>query len=166
MNNYTYNAKNGAICFERINKAKARREFERGAVIALSACNIRPDGVIRAAEIYKPIEASDPDRKNFDKRVNVFEWYNCANSETGRYAAFYRPRLIIPDFYDSPDVTINGARGVMFYLCDKPTPEYREIVEHYFACYGVEFLGIGSTYAPELKRYGLFIPYGTPASYC
>ena len=37
---------------------------------------------------YPPHLNWEPDQ-DFDKVVNAFEYYNCTNSETGYYAAFY-----------------------------------------------------------------------------
>ena len=68
----------------RINKRQARKVYDAGKLILVNLYNMNPNGFWgRPMHIYK-------ERGNdFDKFVNTFEYYNCAYSETGRYAAFY-----------------------------------------------------------------------------
>lgn len=68
---------------ERINKRVARKLFNEGKTVWITACNMRPEcGLLMNAGTYEN-ELSD-----FDTFVNSFTYYNC-NNETGRYPAFY-----------------------------------------------------------------------------
>lgn len=68
---------------ERINKRVARKLFNEGKTLWITACNMRPEcGLLMNAGTYEN-ELSD-----FDTFVNSFTYYNC-NNETGRYPAFY-----------------------------------------------------------------------------
>lgn len=68
---------------ERINKRIARKLFNEGKTLWITACNMRPEqGLLMNAGTYEN-ELSD-----FDTFVNSFTYYNC-NNETGRYPAFY-----------------------------------------------------------------------------
>ena len=68
---------------ERINKRVARKLFNEGKTLWITACNMRPEcGLLMNAGTYEN-ELAD-----FDTFVNSFTYYNC-NNETGRYPAFY-----------------------------------------------------------------------------
>lgn len=68
---------------ERINKRVARKLFNEGKTLWITACNMRPEcGLLMNAGTYEN-ELTD-----FDTFVNSFTYYNC-NNETGRYPAFY-----------------------------------------------------------------------------
>lgn len=65
----------------RINKRQARKAFNEGKEVLVFPCNLRPDwfGVI-----IKRKRLDD----DFDKIINQFEFYNCLNKETGKYAGY------------------------------------------------------------------------------
>lgn len=66
----------------KINKATARKLFNEGKEIWMTACNMRPEcGVLLNAPIYT-------DLTDFDKAVNAFQYYNC-DYERGYRVAFY-----------------------------------------------------------------------------
>lgn len=68
---------------ERINKRVARKLFNEGKMVWITACNMRPEqGLLMNAGTY------ENELSNFDTFVNSFTYYNC-NNETGRYPAFY-----------------------------------------------------------------------------
>ena len=68
---------------ERINKRVARKLFNEGKTLWITACNMRPEqGLLMNAGTY------ENELSNFDTFVNSFTYYNC-NNETGRYPAFY-----------------------------------------------------------------------------
>ena len=68
---------------ERINKRVARKLFNEGKTLWITACNMRPEcGLLMNAGTY------ENEFVDFDKFVNSFAYYNC-NNETGRYPAFY-----------------------------------------------------------------------------
>lgn len=72
--------------FEKINKAKARKLYAERKPFSMCACNLRPDMFgreINRMSFESLVEA------DFDYMVNVFAYYNCVNSETGRRVAFY-----------------------------------------------------------------------------
>lgn len=67
----------------RINKATARKLFNEGKEIWLTACNMRPEcGILLNTRNYTDLG------NDFDKIVNAFQYYNC-NNECGRYPAYY-----------------------------------------------------------------------------
>ena len=99
MNNYIF-TDNGKQ-YKRIDKRQARRAYNDGKTVYLCPCNLRPFGVWRP-EIdinktdYKKYGYNEPfifsdgsSEMDFNKRVNYFEFYNCTNTETGIYTAFY-----------------------------------------------------------------------------
>ena len=68
---------------KKINNATARKLFNEGKELWITACNMRPQqGILLNVPVYRYLD------KDFDKIVNAFEYYNC-NNECGRYAAFY-----------------------------------------------------------------------------
>lgn len=79
--------------FTRISKAAACRAYMAGVEVWAVPCNFRPswltalvlDRESRAEYVTDEIGA----RNDFYSLVNSFEFYNCTNSETGKYAAFY-----------------------------------------------------------------------------
>ena len=100
MNNYIFtdNEKNH---YKRIDKRQARRAYDAGETVILCPCNLRPFG-IWAPEIdinktdYLKMGYSEPfiypdgsSEMDFNRRLMYFEFYNCINTETGKYSAFY-----------------------------------------------------------------------------
>jgi hypothetical protein len=95
MNAMTF--RDGGKTLVRISKAKARKLWGK-ADMSLCPCNLRPGFPWRpnmdvfAVEITaKQASEYEHERKAvaFDTYVNSFEWYNCNDSETGLYTAFY-----------------------------------------------------------------------------
>ncbi len=84
MRRITYREGNRGATYVRISKARARKLHEEGKEVTIHPCNLSPE----SSWGYPPHLSWEPER-NFDELVNNFEYYNCANSETGRYAAFY-----------------------------------------------------------------------------
>jgi hypothetical protein len=76
MNFYVHNG------LKRINKSTARRLHKEGKHIFICPVYFRPDNMYAPAS---PISTEE----DFDTTVMYYEHYNCINSETGRYAAFY-----------------------------------------------------------------------------
>lgn len=77
MNKYSVNG------FTRISKAAARKLYNAGQIVYFCACNMRPGCD------WHPEIAVQQTGEPFENRVNNFQWYNCINSETGKYTAFY-----------------------------------------------------------------------------
>ena len=100
MNNYIFTDKNSNH-YKRIDKRQAKRAYDAGKTIILCPCNLRPFGIwapqidinkedYKKAGFDKPFIYSDgTSEMDFKRRLNNFEYYNCTNTETGRYSAFY-----------------------------------------------------------------------------
>ena len=69
--------------YTRITKAQARRLFTAGFPVYACPVNLRPGAP------YNPEIKIEPCQDLFDGIVYRFEVYNCINSETGKYSAFY-----------------------------------------------------------------------------
>ena len=76
-----YEFTDGGKHYVRINKAKAKREYERGTEVIVCPCNLRPFTMWHCECVVS--------EGGFDRFVNEFEFYACLNSETGRKSAFY-----------------------------------------------------------------------------
>lgn len=72
--------------FTRINKTKARNLFIQGVNIYIVPCKVVPDYNNFWIQPYR-INYGTSD--SFDKAINRFEYYNCGDSQTGLYAAYY-----------------------------------------------------------------------------
>lgn len=84
MNSYNFRNSQG-INYKRISKRTARTAYNSGKSIYFIACNLRPFGFYDMG-----IETnSDRTEMDFDGFVNSYEFYNCMNSETGKYCAYY-----------------------------------------------------------------------------
>lgn len=70
------------LTLKRITKRTAKKLFFSGGRIFIQSANFTPFGRWSQA-IELEIECS------FDEFCNSFEYYNCQNNETGKYAAFY-----------------------------------------------------------------------------
>ena len=107
MNKYTF--ENDGYTFIRIPKNKARAAYNNGLTVIFCPCNLRPgapwypESEIKGREYWPPYADNNP---LFSDVVNRFEYYNCINSETGRYAAFYIPvKYETTDFFEDPKYT-------------------------------------------------------------
>lgn len=96
MNKYTFTHKGKT--YTRINKTKARKQFLQGDTVYLLPCNLRFDCPWYSAfpvsmEEQKVYAIDETGIKNrFESLINSFEYYNCNNSEIGKYCAFYIER--------------------------------------------------------------------------
>lgn len=71
--------------YTRISKHAARKRFFDCEATYMTPCNFRPE-----SPWAQPVPVPVYDTHNsFTEIVNAFEYYNCTNSETGKYAAFY-----------------------------------------------------------------------------
>lgn len=81
--------------WERITKKAARKAYISGCSIAFCPVNLRPGEPWHPETIMnrKSREEFTTDetgvKNDFNNYVNSFEFYNCINSETGKYTAFY-----------------------------------------------------------------------------
>jgi hypothetical protein len=81
----------GSTRYKRINKTTARREYTAGKKIVFCPSNLRPFSFWNPQFITDKAteEEINGEPQDFDKIVNAFEYYNCTNTETGKYTAFY-----------------------------------------------------------------------------
>lgn len=90
MRNYEYN-ENGVL-YRRISKKTAEKAYISGKTVVLCAVNLIPwrFGIPINRKSRERFTADEIGVKNdFNNYVNSFEYYNCINSETGKYTAFY-----------------------------------------------------------------------------
>lgn len=86
MKKYAF-TKNGKT-YKRVSKVAALAAFKAGKTIYLSPCNLRPFGLFYKAAAMEPQNGGGSELY-FDNYVTGFEFYNCVNQETGKYAAYY-----------------------------------------------------------------------------
>ncbi len=79
-------AYDGKTPFVRIGKRAARAAFNAGKPVVFCPVGLYPFGSFRPSVMIQKTQA---ERGDFDKYVREFENYNCTDSETGAYAAFY-----------------------------------------------------------------------------
>lgn len=73
--------------WHRVNKRVARKEFDAGGVVHLTASKVRPDNdLIGVYDISTPCNPDQFD--TFDNYVNSFKYYNCSN-ETGKNVNYF-----------------------------------------------------------------------------
>ena len=95
MNKYTFT--HNDYTFKRIDKKTARTAYKNGLTVVIIPCNLRPftpwhneyNLNRRSREQFAADEIGIVN--DFNNYINSFEYYNCINSETGRYTAFYIP---------------------------------------------------------------------------
>jgi hypothetical protein len=92
MNNYTFIINNKE--YKRINKTAAKKAYINNKNVVLCPCNLRPGGpwspeVTVNYNNRDETEQDTPANVYFDKVLMYFEYYNCINTETGKYTAFY-----------------------------------------------------------------------------
>lgn len=81
MNKYTFEM--GGELYHRISKAQAKKQYLAGNYIIACPVKLRPDSM------WKPYMVLTDFVDGFEKAVNSCTYYNCINSETGRYLAYY-----------------------------------------------------------------------------
>lgn len=114
MNKLTfYNVKRygATFNFARINKKQARAAYNNGLTVVFCPCNLHP---FTNAGFGCDVNRETSERAPFETVLNAFEWYNCANTETGKYTAFYIP-----------------VRNIDMFTGDTPTAESTNIVTAY-----------------------------------
>lgn len=88
MRQYTF-TENG-FTFERVDKKQARKAYNNGLTVRFCPCNLRPGSPFRLDMDMNRAQENCAG-VDFKKLLNAFEFYNCTNTETGRYTAFYIP---------------------------------------------------------------------------
>lgn len=81
MNEYTFEM--GGKLYHRISKVQAKKQYLAGNYIIVCPVNLRPDSAC------KPFVVLGDSVRGFENAVNSCTYYNCINSETGRYLAYY-----------------------------------------------------------------------------
>ena len=95
MKQYRY-FENG-FTFKRIPKNAAKIAYKNGLTIILCPVNLRPGApyhfeMTLNRKQREPFVIDEIGLENdFNNCVGSFEYYNCKNSETGKYTAFYIP---------------------------------------------------------------------------
>lgn len=90
----------------RIQKGNAKKLYELGLPITLCPCKFNPESPWGVGVLVDKKSG-----ESFEKVVNAFEFYNCTNNETGKYASYY----------------VEIIQGVCFNFTDGSNPWY---------CYG------------------------------
>ena len=102
MNTYEF-IKDG-YRFKRIPKNRARAAYRNGLTVLICPCNLHP---FIPWGVAHNINRKDREQfvideigvtNDFNNLVNSFQYYNCPNTETGKYAAFYIPVLTVDRF--------------------------------------------------------------------
>lgn len=106
-NSYIYK---GGREFKRVTRTKAKALYNMGKAVLLVPCNLNPDSLFVGLYDLRKEENETP----FETAVNAFEYYNCINTETGRYTAFYIPNKTI-DAFTGEDVTSETINTVETY---------------------------------------------------
>ena len=93
MNNYILTADNGKQ-YKRIDKRQAKKIYNENKPVFVCACNLRPFTMYHfECELLKSrlsdLLLNGIPENDFKRVINHFEYYNCINSETGYYSAFY-----------------------------------------------------------------------------
>ena len=93
MKKYTF-SENGRT-YKRISKMAARAAYKNGLTVIICPCNLRPftpwrfeHRINRKYREHFVIDEIGV-MNDFNNLVCSFEYYNCPNSKTGKYAAFY-----------------------------------------------------------------------------
>ena len=98
MNKYEF-TDNGRT-FTRVSKAAARKAFVSGSTIAFCPSNLRPGApwhpeYITSREMRSDYILDDIGAENdFHNLLNSFEYYNCRDTETGKYTAFFIENVV------------------------------------------------------------------------
>lgn len=101
----------GGFQFKRVSKRTARRAYQTGFTVIMCPSNLRPftpyhhEHTINRKDRAHFIADETGALNDFNNLVASFEYYNCTNTQTGRYAAFYLP-------VKSADAFTGGAPSV------------------------------------------------------
>lgn len=95
-NDTLYFNRNDGKSYARISKAAARKAYIAGRDIIVCAVNMNPfhpwwnmGAVLNRKNREEFVRDETGVINDFNNLVNSYEFYNCINSETGKYAAFY-----------------------------------------------------------------------------
>lgn len=91
MRAYTF-TENG-FTFERVDKRQARKAYNNGLRVVVCPVNLRP-----GYPWHPKIIVSSKSGETFEEMLNAFIYYNIRDNETGKYAAFYIPVVLVDRF--------------------------------------------------------------------
>ena len=78
------------VSYEKINKRKARKLYNRGHVIFLLPCRVSQVALHGGNMFVQPFSISlTKVYRDFDRLVNEYEYYNCIDTTIGKHASFY-----------------------------------------------------------------------------
>jgi hypothetical protein len=77
------------VTIQQIQKRTAKKLFNNGEIIYLQSSNFHPFGAWSTCYDCNKNNVNN-NGETFDNIVNNFEYYNCANNETGLYTTFYK----------------------------------------------------------------------------
>ena len=103
--------------FARVSKNTARRAYAVGLSVVCCPVNLRPftpwhnEFILNKRDREQFIIDVDGAKNDFNNLVNSIEYYNCINSETGKYCAYYLPVREVDSFTgDAPtDATLHAG---------------------------------------------------------
>lgn len=75
--------------WERVTKTRARKAWEAGQGVCFICCNFLPFGPWVQGYFGQKDTLSAYNERTFDDTVRDYEYYNCPDTETGKYCAFY-----------------------------------------------------------------------------
>ena len=95
MKKYFFTDENGRD-WQRVSAQAARAHYCSGGAVCLCPVNLRPFGfwhcgTVIAYDTRPEEESNTPAGKLFERYSNAAQYYNCINSETGHYLAYYIP---------------------------------------------------------------------------
>lgn len=116
MKKYSFTESKTGRTWERITKKQARAAYMNGLTVAICPVNFRlftpwryPYTTNRKSREQFIVDDTGA-RNDFNNVVASFEYYNCTNTETGKYAAFYIPVKTVDRFTgDAPTAETCGT---------------------------------------------------------
>ena len=81
---------------DRVNKTTARKAYNDNQTVFVLPVNLCPGMAFQPCPIAPPQDNADREHKvmfandwDFDRRIRNHDWYNCNDTETGYYSAYY-----------------------------------------------------------------------------
>ena len=93
MRKYEYIEK--GVTFKRVTKQAAKNAYKKGITVIFCPVNLRPgapwhpETMLNRKQREKFVIDEIGLENDFYNYIASFEYYNCKNSETGKYSAFY-----------------------------------------------------------------------------
>lgn len=88
MNNYIFKDSNGKQ-YKRIDKRQAKKLYDAGETVIFCPCNLRPFDNYFGLDMDINRANINCNFADFRKIVSDYELFNCTDTETGKYTAFY-----------------------------------------------------------------------------